>query len=186
MDPRSPLNVWKRHSLTCSWSIWIFTWSVYRPIFMTSNLSLAFNVHLLSDAFSLSSLPSSDDCFSMDRTDVDGAFFPHLQIHWPVPLNKGYTWPLQPHMFDTTRSIKEDTKETWQAMEKIAESGKARSIGVSNFSAKKLEDMMEYAKVVPAVNQVECHPMWRQDKLRAYMKTHNIHLSVWTLVLAHL
>ncbi|BBN17607.1 protein MpTPS-like1 [Marchantia polymorpha subsp. ruderalis] len=119
-------------------------------------------------------------CLETTLTNLQLEYLDLYLIHWPVPLNKGYTWPLQPHMFDTTRSIKEDTKETWQAMEKIAESGKARSIGVSNFSAKKLEDMMEYAKVVPAVNQVECHPMWRQDKLRAYMKTHNIHLSAYS------
>ncbi|KAG6547120.1 hypothetical protein Mapa_011372 [Marchantia paleacea] len=119
-------------------------------------------------------------CLETTLTNLQLEYLDLYLIHWPVPLNKGYTWPLQPHMFNTTKSIKEDIKETWQAMEKIAESGKARSIGVSNFTAKKLEDMMEYAKVVPAVNQVECHPMWRQDKLRAYMKAHNINLSAYS------
>ncbi|KAF2306191.1 hypothetical protein GH714_015136 [Hevea brasiliensis] len=48
--------------------------------------------------------------------------------------------------------------ETWTAMEGLYASGQARAIGVSNFSTKKLQDLLKYAKVPPAVNQVECHP----------------------------
>ena len=45
-------------------------------------------------------------------------------------------------------------QETWEAMEAIHAKGLARNIGVSNWSIKKTEDMLKYAKVVPAVNQV--------------------------------
>ncbi|KAF4841407.1 alcohol dehydrogenase [Colletotrichum siamense] len=48
--------------------------------------------------------------------------------------------------------------ETWQAMEKLVDSGKARSIGLSNFNVLKTKRILEVAKIVPAVNQVELHP----------------------------
>lgn len=63
-------------------------------------------------------------------------------------------------------------------MEKLYDSGKARAIGVSNFSCKKLEDLLAVARVPPAVNQVECHPVWQQDKLRKLCQSKGIHLSV--------
>jgi len=55
--------------------------------------------------------------------------------------------------------------KTWQAVEKLYDSGKARAVGVSNFTSKKLADLLAIARVPPAVNQVECHPGWQQAKL---------------------
>ena len=67
---------------------------------------------------------------------------------------------------------------TWRAMEALYDSGKARAIGVSNFSSKKLQDLLEIARVTPAVNQVELHPGWQQPKLHEFCKSKGIHLSV--------
>ncbi|KAF2288635.1 hypothetical protein GH714_009684 [Hevea brasiliensis] len=66
---------------------------------------------------------------------------------------------------------------TWRAMEALFDSGKARAIGVSNFSVKKLEDLLAVARVTPAVNQVEIHPVWQQPKLHEYCKSKGIHLT---------
>jgi alcohol dehydrogenase (NADP+) len=63
-------------------------------------------------------------------------------------------------------------------MEKLYDSGKARAIGVCNFSCKKLEDLLAVARVPPAVNQVECHLVWQQDKLRKLCQLKGVHLSV--------
>ena len=63
-------------------------------------------------------------------------------------------------------------------MEIQFDEGKARAIGVSNFSCKKLEDILAVARVPPAVNQVECHPCWQQSKLHTLCQAHNVHLSV--------
>jgi alcohol dehydrogenase (NADP+) len=71
-----------------------------------------------------------------------------------------------------------DIPSTWKAMEAFYDSGKARAIGVSNFSSKKLGDLLEIARVPPAVNQVECHPSWQQPKLHAFCKSKGVHLSV--------
>jgi diketogulonate reductase-like aldo/keto reductase len=62
-------------------------------------------------------------------------------------------------------------------MEELYDSGKARAIGVSNFSCKKLGDLLEIARIPPAVNQVECHPAWQQAQLRAFCQAKGVHLS---------
>ncbi|KAK7250961.1 hypothetical protein RIF29_33770 [Crotalaria pallida] len=59
----------------------------------------------------------------------------------------------------------------------LYDSGKARAIGVSNFSSKKLQDLLDLARVPPAVNQVELHPAWQQPKLHAICESKGIHMS---------
>ena len=55
-----------------------------------------------------------------------------------------------------------------QAMEELVSKGLVKAIGISNFSITKTERLLETAKIVPAVNQVECHPYFQQKKLKAY------------------
>lgn len=74
--------------------------------------------------------------------------------------------------------ITSDIPSTWKAMEALYDSGKARAIGVSNFSTKKLGDLLDIARVAPAVDQVECHPSWQQSKLKEFCKSKGVHLSV--------
>ncbi|KAH1155117.1 hypothetical protein AAZX31_18G170700 [Glycine max] len=69
--------------------------------------------------------------------------------------------------------------ETWNAMEGLFASGQARAIGVSNFSTKKLQDLLGYAKIPPAVNQVECHPVWQQPALHNLCKSTGVHLTAY-------
>ncbi|KAK4478531.1 hypothetical protein RD792_014012 [Penstemon davidsonii] len=79
--------------------------------------------------------------------------------------------------FNHENLVPTNIPETWKAMETLYDSGKARAIGVSNFSTKKLSDLLEIARIPPAVNQVECHPSWHQAKLRDFCKTKGVHLS---------
>lgn len=67
--------------------------------------------------------------------------------------------------------------ETWRAMEEIYRSGKARAIGVSNYTITHLEEMRRYAQVPPAVNQVEFHPFLYQAELLNYCKKNGIALE---------
>ncbi|KAG0450254.1 hypothetical protein HPP92_026782 [Vanilla planifolia] len=94
-------------------------------------------------------------------------------VHWPFRLKKGA-------IFTAENLIPSDIPNTWSAMEKLYDSGKARAIGVSNFSTKKLEDLLSVARVVPAVNQVECHPVWQQTKLLSFCQSKGIHLSAYS------
>ncbi|CAK9151440.1 unnamed protein product [Ilex paraguariensis] len=95
-------------------------------------------------------------------------------IHWPVRMKKGAVG------FSHENLIPADIPGTWKAMEGLYDSGKARAIGVSNFSTKKLGDLLDVAHVPPAVNQVECHPSWQQTKLLEFCKSKGVHLSAYS------
>jgi diketogulonate reductase-like aldo/keto reductase len=100
-----------------------------------------------------------------------------MQMHWPVALKKD-AQGTAPEDFAPL-----DIKATWQAMEKCYEKGdKTKAIGISNFSVEKTKALLSYAKVVPAVNQVECHPMWQQKKLHDFLYSQGIHLTVSLLL----
>ncbi|XP_030456573.1 NADPH-dependent aldo-keto reductase, chloroplastic-like [Syzygium oleosum] len=110
---------------------------------------------------------------ALDRT-LENLQLNHLDIyliHWPVSLRKGSVG-LKPENL-----TQPDIPSTWKAMEALYHSGKARAIGVSNFSSKKLGDLLDIVEVPPAVNQVECHPYWQQGKLREFCKSRGVHLS---------
>jgi diketogulonate reductase-like aldo/keto reductase len=69
-------------------------------------------------------------------------------------------------------------------LEKIYAEGQAKSIGVSNYTVKHLEEMKEYAKVMPAVNQVELHVFLQQPDLVDYCRQHDIVIEAYS-PLAH-
>ncbi|XP_077238905.1 aldo-keto reductase family 4 member C10-like [Tasmannia lanceolata] len=95
-------------------------------------------------------------------------------IHWPLAKKKDMPG-FSPDCFAAL-----DIPATWREMEKLYDSGKVRTIGVSNFSSKKLEDLLKVARVPPAVNQVECHPVWQQSKLREFCQSKGIHLTAYS------
>lgn len=98
-------------------------------------------------------------------------------IHWPVALKKG-TEMLQSD--DDFVSLEElPISQTWAEMEKLVQQGLIKSIGVSNFSIKKLEEMKDYAKIMPAMNQIEAHPFLQQLALLDYARKNNIMLTAY-------
>ncbi|CAO3680619.1 hypothetical protein G6F70_006370 [Rhizopus microsporus] len=70
--------------------------------------------------------------------------------------------------------------DTWRAMEQLVKSGKARSIGVSNFTIPMLEELLSQCEIPPAVNQVELHPYLPQEDLVEYCKKKNIVLTAYS------
>ena len=94
---------------------------------------------------------------SLDRLRLD--YVDLYLIHWPVPG----CYP-----------------ETWRALEKIRESGRAKSIGVSNFEEPHLTALFEFSGIIPAVNQIELHPTWQQREVVAYCKAHNIAVEAYS------
>ncbi|MGN6743889.1 MAG: aldo/keto reductase [Amnibacterium sp.] len=103
--------------------------------------------------------------------DVAGAFQRSLDaldlgwidlylIHWPMPAVDRYL-------------------ETWHTFEGFAADGRARSIGVSNFTVAHLERLLASSEVVPAVNQVELHPIFQQRELRTFHEAHGIRTEAW-------
>lgn len=75
-------------------------------------------------------------------------------------------------------------KGSWLALEELQKEGKVHSIGVSNYTIRHLEDMKKYARVVPAVNQVELHVFLQQPELLKYCKDNGIVVEAYS-PLAH-
>lgn len=72
-------------------------------------------------------------------------------------------------------------KELWQALEKLLEEGKTKSIGVSNFGVQHIEELKPFAKVWPPhVNQIELHPWCQQRVIDAYCKKNGIVVEAYS------
>lgn len=84
-------------------------------------------------------------------------------IHWPLPTR-----------YDG------DFVSTWNVLEEFAAQGRARSIGVSNFTAGQLDTLAAGSATVPSVNQVEAHPQYPNDEVRAYGRSHGIATEAWS------
>ena len=67
-----------------------------------------------------------------------------------------------------------DLQNAWLAMEAIKDSGKARSIGVSNYLVPHLEATLKVAKIIPSLNQIEYHPYLQHGSLIPFHQEHNI------------
>jgi 2,5-diketo-D-gluconate reductase A len=81
-------------------------------------------------------------------------------IHWPSPANDKFV-------------------EAWKTLAQIRESGRARSIGVSNFLVPHLDRIISETDVVPAVNQIELHPAGQQPEVAAFSRQHGIQIEAW-------
>jgi diketogulonate reductase-like aldo/keto reductase len=81
-------------------------------------------------------------------------------IHWPLPRQDAYV-------------------DSWKAMVKLRADGLVRSIGVSNFTPAHLDRLAQETGELPSVNQVELHPAFPQEELRAYHEKHGIRTESW-------
>ena len=84
-------------------------------------------------------------------------------IHWPLPT-----------LYDG------DFVSTWKTLEEFKADGRARSIGVSNFGIGHLQELARETGTTPAVNQIEVHPYFTNDEVRAYGIEHNIATQAWS------
>jgi diketogulonate reductase-like aldo/keto reductase len=80
-------------------------------------------------------------------------------LHWPVPRRR---------------------LDSWRALEKIFEEGRARAIGVSNFLTPHLEELLANARVLPAVNQIELSPFLQRDSTRALCARYGIVVEAYS------
>lgn len=69
---------------------------------------------------------------------------------------------------------------SWEAMEEACEAGKIKALGAANFSINQLKELLNAAKIKPVINQIEFHPLFQQNDLRAFMKSENIRLEAWS------
>jgi 2,5-diketo-D-gluconate reductase A len=121
-------------------------------VFITSKLNNGF--HRPDDART-----AFDDTLKALGTDYVDLFL----IHWPLPTR-----------YDG------DFVSTWQTLIEFQRDGRARSIGVSNFQVEHLEKLAQQTPVVPAVNQIEVHPYFVNEQVRAYGEAHGIVTEAWS------
>ncbi|WP_222194717.1 aldo/keto reductase [Modestobacter italicus] len=119
-------------------------------VFVTSKLNNGF--HARDEA--LRAFDGTMDALKFDYLDL-------FLIHWPLP------------------GIDVDYVETWKAMEEIYRSGRVKAIGVSNFNAHHLRRLFAETEVRPVVNQIEVHPYFAQNDLRAFNADHEIRTEAW-------
>ncbi|HYJ28656.1 MAG TPA: aldo/keto reductase [Nocardioides sp.] len=108
--------------------------------------------HAYDDA--IASVRASLDRLGLERTDL------HL-IHWPNPSRAKYV-------------------EAWRALVQLQKDGLVRSIGVSNFTEEHLERIIDATGITPAVNQVELHPRFPQERMREVHDRLGIRTEAWS------
>jgi diketogulonate reductase-like aldo/keto reductase len=116
------------------------------------------------------SINSSLEKLKMDYIDL-------FLVHWPIAAEKD-----DQHMpkigadgkYVIKKDLTENPEPTWRAMEKLYKDGKARAIGVSNWTVKGLEQLLSFAEVKPMVNQIEIHPFLPNTELVDYCQKNDI------------
>lgn len=107
------------------------------------------------------SIQSSLEKLQLDYVDL-------FLVHYPIAAEKvdNYTPKINDKgQYVIKKGLTENHEPTWRAMEQVHAKGKAKAIGVSNFTIPQLKAILSYAKVKPAVNQVEIHPFLPNTKL---------------------
>ncbi len=94
---------------------------------------------------------------------LDSDYVDLFLIHWPLPT-----------LYDG------DFVSTWKVLEEFARDGRARSIGVSNFQVAHLDRLADETDTVPSVNQIEVHPYFANNEVRAYGREHGIATEAWS------
>ncbi|MFA6386524.1 MAG: aldo/keto reductase [Candidatus Paceibacterota bacterium] len=99
-------------------------------------------------------------------------------MHWGVAIPHKETleagWTVGLDSDGVIIREKVSIRETWEAMEELVELGLVKAIGVSNFTTMMLVDLLSYAKIKPAVNQIELHPYLQQTELLEFCKSNGI------------
>jgi len=94
-------------------------------------------------------------------------------IHWPCPF-------IPKDEVGAIEYYSDVRRKTWEALEKLQQDGVVKQIGVSNFGERHLKELLAYAKVKPAVDQVEVHPYNQRVRLEEFVKTEGIRFEAYS------
>ncbi|XXH02179.1 H/ACA snoRNP pseudouridylase subunit [Hypoxylon texense] len=103
-------------------------------------------------------------------------------VHWPVGMNPDGNDDRFPKLPDGSRDMlwEHDHVATWKQMEALLATGKAKGIGVCNYSEPYLKQLLAKADVVPAINQIENHPALPQQEVVDFCKDKGIHIVAYS------
>ena len=99
---------------------------------------------------------TAHDAFDRSMDQLGLEYIDLYLIHWPVEKLRN---------------------DSWRALNDIKESGRTRSIGVSNFSHKHLQELYSYSDIRPVVNQIELSPFLQQPLIASFCRSENIQLT---------
>ena len=105
--------------------------------------------------------------FEVSLKKLDTDYLDLYLIHWPLP-EAGY------------KNWRQLDIDTWRALEELYKEGKVRAIGLSNFLPHHIENILQNAEVVPAVNQLEFHPGFTQEVAVRYCQEKGICVQAWS------
>ncbi|KAK9767791.1 hypothetical protein K7432_002127 [Basidiobolus ranarum] len=119
--------------------------------------------------------------------DLDLKYLDLYLIHFPISLKyvdfeTRYPpeWLYNPETDKLPTYVDVSIRETWEAMEELVDAGLVKNIGVANFNCSSLMDLLKYARIKPAVNQVEIHPYLPQDVLVEFCHRKDIALTAYS------
>ncbi|KAF9582197.1 hypothetical protein BGW38_000522 [Lunasporangiospora selenospora] len=115
--------------------------------------------------------------FNRSLTDLGLDYIDLYLIHFPICLKYVPFEQLYPPEWGNNEIDPVPVHETWAAMEALVETGKCKNIGVSNFSASLLMDVMSYAKIKPAILHIEIHPYLNNDELVKYAQSQGLQIT---------
>lgn len=99
-------------------------------------------------------------------------------MHWPGAFQSGSN--MFPREDGKIIPADIDYLDTYKAMEKVFKSGKAKAIGVSNFSRAEMERLLKETSIVPAAHQYECHPWLQQKEFSEWQQSKGIHVTQYS------
>jgi 2,5-diketo-D-gluconate reductase A len=118
-----------------------------------------------------------EELFITSKLWVDDSGYENAKKAFQTSLDKLGLDYLDLYLYHRPRG---DVKGSWKAMEELYKDGKIRAIGVSNFETRHLDELMSYAKIKPAVNQIETHAFFQQDKAKETLKQYGIQMEAWS------
>jgi alcohol dehydrogenase (NADP+) len=99
-------------------------------------------------------------------------------MHWPSAFKRGDS--LRPTKDGKVLTDDIDFIDTYKAMEALVKKGKAKAIGVSNFSKAEMERLLKETKTPPAAHQLECHPYLAQKEFTDWHQANGIHVTQYS------
>lgn len=139
------------------------------------------DVYLTSKLYcTMNSLNKIENYVRVSLKNLGVSYLDLYLMHWPESSAFGDATDPPSKSGSEYRQFLNRLKKVWKAMEGLIELGLVRAIGVSNFSVQLIKELLKFAKVIPAVNQVELHPFWRQDEIVKFCQLKGIHVSAHT------
>ena len=117
-----------------------------------------------------------EDIFITSKVWVDDSGYDKAKAAFELSLRKLRTEYLDLYLIHRPRG---DVKGSWKAMEDLYRKGKIKAIGISNFEPDQLAELMTYASVKPAVNQIETHAFFQQNTSYGVLGKQDIQAEAW-------